>query len=86
MSLFLLFRYKARFLLGQGAALRAGQLGSQVEGKILLLFVEEAQLVTLSRVDDSENTGNRFADIVAVWRYSSVLSLFPFPGRAKMES
>lgn len=41
-------------------------LGSEVEGSVLLVFVEEAELLALGCVDDGEGAGDGLADVVAV--------------------
>ena len=41
------------------------QLGAEVEREIWLVLVEQTELSALVGVDDSKNTGDRFADIVA---------------------
>lgn len=51
---------------GQAAADRTGLLGPEVEGKVLLVLVEEAELSTLLGVDDGKDAGDRLADVVAV--------------------
>lgn len=50
---------------GQAATDGAGLLGPEVKRQVLLVLVEEAELGTLLRVDDSQDTGDRLADIVA---------------------
>jgi hypothetical protein len=66
LPLLLLLGDAALLVLGEGAAQGAGLLGPQVEGQILLLLVEEAQLVALGRVDDGQDAGDGLADVVAV--------------------
>ena len=63
--LLLLLGGDARCLVA-GEALTNGsrQLGSQVERLVLLVLVEDAQLGALVRVDDGEDAGDGFADIV----------------------
>jgi hypothetical protein len=39
---------------------------SEVERKVFLSLVEETELCTLVGVDDGEDLGDRFADIVAI--------------------
>lgn len=41
-------------------------LGAEVEGEVLLVLVEEAELSALLGVDDGQNAGNRLAEIVAI--------------------
>ena len=50
--LLLLLRHPAGVLLAQSTTDRARVFGTQVEGKVLFLGVEEAQLVALVGVDD----------------------------------
>ena len=64
--LLLALGHSAGVLLGKCAAEGAGLLRSQVEGQVLLLLVEEAELVTLGGVDDGQDTGDGLADVVAV--------------------
>lgn len=45
-------------VLGQTSSDGAGLLGSEVEGKVLLVLVEEAELRALVGVDDCENLGD----------------------------
>ena len=45
-------------MLAQPPPDRAGLLSTQVEGKIFLLLVEEAELLALVRVDDGEDAGD----------------------------
>lgn len=71
-SLLLLLGDSAGILLAQSAADGAGLLGSQVEGEILLLLVEETELVALVRVDDGEGAGDGFAEIVSRFFVSAV--------------
>jgi len=66
LPLLLLLGDQAGLALGECAAHGAGLLGPEVEGKVLLLLVVQAQLVTLVGVDDGEDAGDRFADVVAV--------------------
>ena len=47
-------------------------LRSEVEREIFLVLVEEAELCALVGVDDSEDFGNRLAEIVAVGFIMSV--------------
>lgn len=41
-------------------------LGTQVEREVFLVLVEEAELGALVRVDDGEDFGDGFAEVVAV--------------------
>ena len=52
-------------LLGQTAADGAGLLGSEVEGHVLLVLVEQAKLSPLLGVDDGQDAGDRLAEVVA---------------------
>lgn len=53
-------------LLRQAAADGAGLLGPEVEGRVLLALVEQAELGALLGVDDGEDASDRLADIVAI--------------------
>lgn len=55
-----------RVLLGQAAADGTGLLGPEVEGQVLLVLVEEAELGPLLGVDDRENAGDRLAEVAAI--------------------
>lgn len=68
----------ALLLGGEGAAHSTGLLAAEVEGKVLLVLVEDAELRALVDVDDGEDTGDRLADVVAVEEKSNqnVCSLF----------
>ena len=70
LPLLLLLRHPAGLLLGERAALGAGELGPQVEGQVLLLLVEDAELVALVGVDDGEDAGDVFADVVTAGKPS----------------
>lgn len=50
----------------QCPAQRAGLLGAQVEGQVLLVLVELAQVGALLLVHDRQHTGNALADTIAV--------------------
>ena len=39
-------------------------LGAEVEGHVLLVLVEQAELVSLLGVDDGQDTGDRLAEVV----------------------
>ena len=43
-----------------------GLLWAEIERNVLLSLVEKTELVALLQVDDGQDTGNRFADIVTV--------------------
>jgi len=53
-------------VLGELAAQLTGELGAEVERHVLLVLVEQTQLSALVGVDDGEDTGDRFANVVAV--------------------
>lgn len=55
-----------RLVLGQPPPDGTGSLGAEIERKVLLALVEDAELLALGSVDDSQDTGNRLADIMAV--------------------
>lgn len=67
-------------MLGESSANGAGLLGSEVEGKVFLVLVEDPQLSALVGVDDGEDTGDRLAKIVAVQNPSK--SVFTVPKSA----
>lgn len=60
-------------LLGQTATDGTGLLGAEVEGKVLLVLVEQAKLGALVGVDDGQDLGDRLADVVAVEGTMSVM-------------
>lgn len=66
LSLLLLLCDSAGVLLAQSSTDGAGLLRSEVEGKVLLLLVKQAQLVSLVGVDDCENASDRFAEVMSV--------------------
>lgn len=70
LPLLLLLRHETRLVLGQSPTLRAGELGPEIERKVLLLLVEDAELMTLVLVDDGEDAGDGFADVVAEYSIS----------------
>jgi hypothetical protein len=49
---------------GESSANSTGLLGSQIEGQILLVLVEETELSALVGVNNSKDTSNRLAEIV----------------------
>lgn len=51
---------------GQTTTDSTGQLGAEVEGRVLLVLVEQAHVVALLGVDDGQDTGDRLAEVVAV--------------------
>ncbi len=62
-------------MLAQPPPDRSGLLWAQVEGEVLLLRVEKAQLLSLVGVDDGEDAGDRFAEVgTALHRGSDLLS------------
>jgi hypothetical protein len=65
-SLALLLQHTGCVLLGQTSSDGAGLLLSEVEGKVLLVLVEQTELSALVGVDDGQDLGDRLADIVAV--------------------
>jgi hypothetical protein len=59
----------------EASADRTGLLGSQVQGSVLLVLVEQTQLSALLQVDDSEHASDRLAEIVTVMQVQkSVIS------------
>jgi hypothetical protein len=81
LPLLLSLRLQRRLLLGQMAAHGARELGPQVEGRVLLLLVEQAELGALRGVDDGEDAGDAFPDVgsVRAFRQSSCSSNFNPP-------
>lgn len=82
--LLLLLGDDALLVLGESPPESAGLLGAEVEGKVLLALVEDAELRALVDVDDGEDTGDRLADVVAVREKPSEqvphsFCVFPFP-------
>ena len=75
--LLLLLGNDALLLGGEGSPQSAGLLCAEVEGKVLLALVEDAELRALVDVDDGEDTGDGLADVVTVRRkkYPSELVL-----------
>lgn len=53
-------------VLGETAAHGAGELGAEVERKVLLVLVEQTQLSALVGVDNGQDAGDRLAAITAV--------------------
>lgn len=53
-------------LLAQSSADGAGLLCAEVEGQVLLVLVEDAQLGALVDVDDGQDASDGLADVVAV--------------------
>lgn len=54
----------AGLLLGQSPADGTGLLRAEVEGSVLLVLVEQAELGALLRVDDGKDASDRLADVV----------------------
>jgi hypothetical protein len=44
----------------------AGLLWSEIEGKVFLVLVEDAELRALACVDDGQNSGDGFAEVVTI--------------------
>jgi hypothetical protein len=55
-------------VLGQTSPNGAGLLWSEVERQVLLALVEQAELRSLVGVDDSEDSGDRLSEVVAIDR------------------
>jgi hypothetical protein len=55
-------------LLAQSSADGTGLLCAEVEGKVLLVLVEDAQLRALVDVDDGQDASDGLADIMAIGR------------------
>ena len=68
----LLLGDKVLLVLGHSPADGASLLGAEVERQVLLALVEDAELSALVGVDDGEDAGDRFADVVAVTQFASV--------------
>jgi len=64
LSLLLLLRHPARIFLRQPSPDRACLLGSEVEWEVLLVLVEDPELRALVGVDDGQDFGDRFAEVV----------------------
>lgn len=58
----LLDSLESRLVLGQPPPDSPGLLGAEVERQVFLALVEDAELLALSGVDDSQDTGDRLAD------------------------
>ena len=58
-------------VLGETAAESTGELGAEIERKVLLVLVEETQLSALVGVDDGENASDRLANLAAKMKNSS---------------
>lgn len=52
-------------VLGKTATDLTGELGAEVERKVLLVLVEQTQLSALVGVDDGENASDRLANLAA---------------------
>ena len=74
--LLLLLSDKVGLVLGQASAHGTGLLWSEVERSVLLVLVEDLELRALVDVDDSKNTGDRLADVVAE-NFDISISCFP---------
>ena len=72
LPLLLLIGPRTSLVLSQRTAHGAGLLRAEVEREVLLLLVEDAQLVALVGVDDGEDAGDGFADVVAATYYPLV--------------
>ena len=70
LPLLLLLRHDARLMPRQSPPHGAGLLGTEIEGSIFFVFVEDAELGALVGVDDSEDAGDGFAEVVAGGRRS----------------
>lgn len=66
LALLCLLQLSRGVLGGQAAADGTSLLGAEVEGKVLLVLVEQAHVVSLLGVDDGQDTGNGLANIVAI--------------------
>lgn len=84
LSLLLSLGPQGSLVLGESAAHFAGEPRAEVEGKVFLVLVEKTQLRALVGVDDRQDTGDRLANVVAVFPlvsnstpYSIVFRLFP---------
>lgn len=67
LPLLLLLANNSRLMLRQPPPHRSGLLWAQIEGKVFLVLVEEAELGALGGVDDGENAGDGFAEVVTVF-------------------
>lgn len=65
LPLLLLLRHPRRLILSQPPPNRTSLLWSEIEREELLLSVEETELLALVGVDDGEDAGDGFADVVA---------------------
>jgi hypothetical protein len=74
--LLLLQCHSAGILLAQPPSNGSGLFRSEVEGEILLLRVEFSQFMALGSVDDCEDAGYGFAEVV------SAESIISFPWEA----
>lgn len=64
--LLLLLSLYRRLVLRQSSSNGTSLLGSEVERKVFLVLIEDAQLCSLVGVDDSEDSSDGFSEIVAV--------------------
>lgn len=67
----LLLGDKRSLVLGESSANGAGLLWSEVEGKVLLVLVEETELGALIGLDDCQDTGDRLAEVMALRKQKS---------------
>lgn len=58
----------ALLLVAEAASDGTSLLGTEIEGEVLLVLVEETELLTLGSVDDGQNSGDRSSEIPAVER------------------
>lgn len=65
-ALLLLLALDAGLVLGQAPPDRPRLLRAQIQRNVFLVFVEDAELGALVGVDDGEDTGDGFAEVVAV--------------------
>lgn len=61
-------------MLGELATQLTGELGTEVEGEVFLVLVEQAQLGALVGVDDGQDASDRLADFAAVGRKKQELA------------
>lgn len=66
LPLLLLIAHNRRLMLRQPPSHRPRLLGAQVERQVLLVLVEEAELGPLGGVDDGEDAGDGFTEVVAI--------------------
>jgi len=61
----LLLRHSAGVFLAQPSSDGPGLLRSEVEREVLLLLVEQPELVALVGIDDGQDAGDGFAEVVS---------------------